>query len=137
MNRMMALAVAILAVVSACDGIVYPDPTIPELIAPAQEAVLDNGCQAPGTDPVVWEFDWSDVEGATEYHLRVEGPNAIYPLIDGTTPLSRLHHVWYGYVAGHNLHNWRWRVRARIDDRWMEWTPEGTFHVEPAIIDCA
>lgn len=145
MRPAMALAVLIIAVVmSACDRTVDPiaptiselrSPTIPELIAPAEGAILDNGC-LDQSDAIIWEFDWSDVEHATAYHLFVKGQNAIYPVIDRAVGESRFRHESIGYIIARHQVGWRWRVRARIGEDWMDWTEERTFDVEPLNSDC-
>lgn len=137
MKPAMALAVLMVtAVMSACDGVADPsDPTIPELIAPAQGAILDNGC-LDQSDAIIWDFDWSDVQHATEYYLVVSGPNAIYPLIDRVAGESGFHYEQVAYIIPRHQPGWRWRVRARIGEDWMEWTEERTFDVEPLNSDC-
>lgn len=139
----MWLVVPILAVaMAACDGLTDPedrsdvDPVpIPDLISPAEGAVLDNGC-SDQSDWIIWEFDWSDVQGATGYHLFVKGRNAIYPVIDRAVGESEYRFQSIGYIIGQNQLGWRWRVRARIDTTWMDWSEERSFDVEPLNSDC-
>src|SRR5262245_58808619 len=63
-------------------------PRPPTLLSPPDGAVLDNGCNNPRTDSIVWEFDWSDVPGATRYHLIVEHVGATLPAINIFTASS-------------------------------------------------
>jgi hypothetical protein len=112
------------------------NPTIPLLIAPAEGAVMDNGC-VDRSDGIVWEFDWSDVDGPAAYHLFVMGQNATFPVIDLAVGESRFRHESPGsYIISRHQRGWRWRVRARIGEEWMDWSPERTFDVEPLNSDC-
>jgi hypothetical protein len=51
---------------------------------------------------------------ATTYHHARAGSHVINSLLDG----------------------WRWRVRARVNGAWQEWSPEWPFRVEPPNTDC-
>jgi hypothetical protein len=64
---------------------------IPTLITPVNgETNMDNGCQfAP--DSVVWDFDWSDCTGASQYNLYVVHP-PLNPSIDESGILSSSYH---------------------------------------------
>jgi len=109
---------------------------IPQLLSPAEGEIMDNGCWT-GRDSIVWDFDWTDVDGVAEYHLFVIGPTALYPVIDCTVAESLYHWVDEGsYIANKNRHGWRWKVRAVIYNEWMPWTPERTFDVELLDTDC-
>jgi hypothetical protein len=112
------------------------DPLYPALTFPAPNALLDNGCSS-FQDERLWEFHWSGCESASRYHLYVIGPGASIPAIDD----DRIRDPGYGdrgraWVADANRIGWRWRVRARFDDAWGEWSPERTFNVEPLNTDC-
>jgi thiol-disulfide isomerase/thioredoxin len=108
---------------------------IPTLLSPPEGAVLDNG-RFDGSDPEIWDFDWSDVPGATAYHLHVIGSKAKFPVIDRSDlPESAFHFEGRGYIAGHNLPGWRWKVRAKLDGQWGAWSAERTFDVEPPDTD--
>ena len=54
----------------------------PTLLTPEFGATLDNGCSFDTSNPMVWDFDWEDVPGASSYHLEVRGPSATISLID-------------------------------------------------------
>ena len=111
-------------------------PPPPVLLGPPGGAVLDNGCSNSG-DPMTWGFDWSDVPGATAYHLFVIGPTALNPVInDAGVPQSAHVSQSTAYVVGRNTRDWRWRVRAVVDGTWGDWTPEHAFDVEPLDTDC-
>ena len=97
---------------------------------------MDNGCES-GSNAIVWDFDWTDVNGATEYQLIVTGPRAIRPIIDTVVRESSYRHERAGsYIIEQNRHGWRWKVRARTGTDWMQWSPERTFDVEPSNTDC-
>jgi hypothetical protein len=99
--------------------------------------VLDNGrtdsSPTVATDAIIWNFDWADCAGATQYHLFVIGSNATIPLVDDPTITeSSFREVGGGaYVAEPNRLNWRWRVRARTGSVWGLWSAERLFSVEP------
>jgi len=107
---------------------------VPILIAPEDGAVMDNG-RSDGKDHIIWWFDWSDVIGATKYHLYVIRP-------DGHTAIDKddcNESCWIalfpniGIVSG--LFNWKWKVRAFIDDRWCGWSEVRSFDLEPINTD--
>jgi hypothetical protein len=109
---------------------------IPTLISPRSGAVLDNGC-IDKSNEIKWYFDWSDVRGATKYHLYVKGANAQYPLINKSNlTTSNYLHKAMGYIATHNLNNWKWKVRAYVNGNWGRWSGERSFNVEPLNTDC-
>jgi hypothetical protein len=109
---------------------------IPTLISPRSGAVLDNGC-IDKSNEVKWYFDWSDVRGATKYHLYVKGATAQYPLINNANlTTSNYLHKTFGYIATHNLNNWKWKVQAYVNGRWRGWSRERSFNVEPLNTDC-
>ncbi len=108
----------------------------PLLISPEKGAVLDNG-RTDRSDDIVWDFDWSDCEGATEYHLYVIGYNAILPVIDvSNITSSSYQHIRHGsYIIERNRCGWTWKVRARVAGQWTEWSEIRTFDVEPLNAD--
>ena len=110
-------------------------PCIPSLISPEEGSVLDNG-RTDGLDDIVWDFDWSDCQGATQYHLYVKHPGAIGPMInDDTIGDSSCHYVGHGYIIDRNRYGWIWKVRAKIDGQWGGWSEIRTFDVEPVNSD--
>ncbi len=103
----------------------------PSLLEPGAGAVLANGSLDQGRT-VVWQFKWSAVPGASNYHLLVIGATATIPLVDRwdlTSPACR--HESRGYVGGPNRFGWRWKVRALVDGVWSPWSETRTFDVEP------
>ena len=110
--------------------------TVPKLLSPADGATLDNG-RTDRLDDIIWDFDWSDVEGATQYHLYIIGSEATIPVIDSSNiTSSSYHHVSHGsYIAEYNRYGWTWKVRAKVDGQWSEWSETWTFDVEPVNTD--
>ena len=105
------------------------------LISPEEGAVLDNG-RYDRRDDIVWDFDWLDVTGATKYHLYVKHTGSLYPVIDREIYKSSYHEVGEGsYIIDRNRFNWKWKVRAFIDDMWSDWSEVRSFDVEPINTD--
>jgi hypothetical protein len=118
-----------------CSDVSQP-ATSPALISPRNGATMDNGCKQPG-EKIIWDFDWADVPGATLYNLYVMGPspNAKYPMIDRNISTSKYHHESLGYVADFNRNNWTWKVRARVNGVWSNWSTSRSFNVEKMCLD--
>jgi hypothetical protein len=112
-----------------------PEGGIPRQRVPKAGAVLDNGCQ-PASDSIRWFFDWTEVPGASRYHLFVMGPSATFPLIDSEVYGSEFSYWSCGYIIAQNLFGWSWKVRARVNGSWSDWTANRTFDVEPLNTDC-
>jgi hypothetical protein len=113
-----------------------PTPCVPNLVSPAEGATLDNG-RTDHTDDIVWDFDWSDCAGATQYHLYVIKSGASIPVVDkDDIPASSYHHVQSGaYIPAANLTGWTWKVRARVGGAWNDWSLTRSFSVEPPDTD--
>jgi hypothetical protein len=111
--------------------------TRPSLISPVEGQLMDNGC-LDRSDSIDWSFDWSDLSGATAYHLYVKHPDAPLPVIDENNISSS----FYNYQAAQsyisNLFRLGriWRVRAFVNGSWGEWSIERTFDVEYLDTDC-
>ena len=121
--------------VSIWDGGTDPTTCIPVLQSPAEGAVMDNG-RIDHTDPVVWDFDWSDCPDADRYHLYVVAPGATVPLINvHSSQSSSYRHHSSMYVRNDWLAGWRWQVRAEVDGEWGKWSGIRTFDVEPPDTD--
>jgi len=111
--------------------------TVPKLISPAYGAVMDNGCQ-DRSNGIVWDFEWSEVDEAVEYHLYVKGVNASIAVVDDVVVGKQYRHDSPGsYIIGRHQLDWRWRVRARIGLDWQDWSDENSFDVEPLDTDCS
>jgi len=118
-----------------------PEPQIiractPILISPLADEIMDNG-RYDTLDVEIWDFDWSDCDGAMQYHLYVKNVKAQNPVINTDKIYeSRYQSFKIGsYVADFNRHNWTWKVRAKVDGRWGEWSEERRFEVEPLDTD--
>jgi DNA-directed RNA polymerase subunit RPC12/RpoP len=108
------------------------DPTTPVLISPKPGALLDNG-RTDGRDDVIWRFEWEAVPDAKAYNLYVMGPTARIPLIDIVVSETAYEKKGEGRIV--QFSGWEWSVRAKIGDEWGDWSPKGTFDVEPADTD--
>ena len=114
-----------------------PSVPAPKLISPVNGMFLDNGC-SPKANEITWDFDWSDVIGASAYHLKV-WRNPALPLINNVSvPSSSFHYVGgpNDYVANTNLNGWRWMVRAKVGNSWGPWSVVRNFRVEKLNTDC-
>ena len=113
------------------------DVRVPRLIIPAEGATMDNGCY-DRSDDEVWDFYWFDCLGADSYHLYVRHTGSPIPIIDiATLTTSSYHRESHGgYIAESNRFDWRWKVRARVNGIWGEWSEERSFNVEPLDTDC-
>jgi hypothetical protein len=133
-----AMLIAAQVATGSCGGMTttQPEPSPPGLLAPADGAVLDNGCVS-ASDPLVWEFDWSDVPGATAYELYVRQFTATAPAIDATdVTTSSYRREAMGYIGPVKLEGWEWRVRAKVDGADQDWSATRRFSVEPLDTDC-
>jgi hypothetical protein len=85
------------------------------LISPAEGEILNNikGHRSEF-------YDWTDVPGATKYHLYVRNSNAINLSIDIETTQSYYKEDRDGYVANKNRLNWYWEVSAYANGEWYK-----------------
>ncbi len=111
-------------------------PPAPTLISPASGAIMDNGCK-PMHNNVTWDFDWSDVPGATAYHIRAWKNPAIPFVNDMAVPSSSYHlDKPTGFFINTNLTGWRWTVRAKVHGVWGPWAVARGFRIEKLNTDC-
>jgi hypothetical protein len=102
-------------------------PTVPTLLTPKAGAVLDNG-RRDGRDHTIWEFRWSEVNGAEAYEISVGHPGGAVERVDRPYFLSdRVD----SYIIDQNVEGWTWRVRAIRGGVGLEWTEPRAFSVEP------
>lgn len=108
----------------------------PTLLSPSINTIMDNGCESR-ENPIIWDFSWSEVEGAETYQLYVKGSNAIYAAIncDNITTVTYHHQCDGCYIVPNNYNSWTWKVRAKVNDEWTSWT-SSTFDVEELNTDC-
>jgi hypothetical protein len=107
---------------------------VPQLISPQEGEILDNG-RTDGQDYIIWDFNWSDIYGATKYNLYVKHTGSQFPMIDEETDSSSFHREGSGYIADRNRFNWKWKVRLYANGRWCDWSEERSFDVEPVNTD--
>lgn len=103
---------------------------IPRLISPLNGANMSNWHKSGS----VWDFDWSDVEDASEYQLYVKNDLSEYPIIDTISTNSFHQYVHTGTVSSRN-YGWTWKVRAKINSQWSEWSEIRNFQVEEVNTD--
>lgn len=99
----------------------------PQLISPEPGAVLDNSPGSPNA--AYWNFDWTDIEGATQYHIYIKYPPAVNPTLDKNNITESSFRL--GFIGTLDSHyGWTWKVRALVDGVWSEWSETQTFDVE-------
>ena len=111
-------------------------PPPPMLISSANGAMMDNGCQDK-SNGLTWDFDWSDVPGATAYHIRVWRNPAI-PAINNMAVVSSSFNYDspQTHIINQNRVGWQWRVRAKVGGHWGPWSARRFFRVERLNTDC-
>jgi hypothetical protein len=114
------------------DRVMSPD--IPVLISPADGALLDNG-RLDTQDKIKLEFDWTDVNGASAYHLYVWHLGSGSSLIDIVISNSRYLFCDNGYILNPSRLSWQWKVRAFKSGGWKPWSGVRKFDVEPLDTD--
>jgi hypothetical protein len=108
----------------------------PMLLSPPPGIFFDNGC-SDRSDTIQWDFDWSDVTGATQYQIYVIHEGSQYPALDTTVSVSEYsYRMSDGYITDRNRTNWTWKVRAGNAGVWGEWSEIGYYDVEPLNTDC-
>jgi hypothetical protein len=142
MQRRRSIRRIVFLVASMCGGTVVacsnesaPDPSVPQLLAPVAGAILDNGC-VPEIDSIVWDFDWSDVAGATEYHLFVRNAGDVFAIINDSTITESSYHLSRATTYTGLTTDWVWWVRARVDGTFHDWGGPRGFNVEDPNTDC-
>ena len=128
---------------TSCEPFVEGDTLAPvdinaytiELLSPLDSATMDNGCYNQ-TNAIEWFFDWADYPGAQGYNIYVIHFGSSIPVIDEVVPLSEYHFSSISYITNGNRTNWIWRVRAKVDNQWTNWSNEKVFNVEPLDTDC-
>jgi len=113
-----------------------PSQLTVQLIAPDNNAVLDNGANIC-SNLIEWFFDWNDIPSAQKYHLFVKGRTAINPVIDNENiSISEFSSSSYSYIVNRNIEGWTWKVRAMVNGVWTDWSEIRTFDAEPLNTDC-
>lgn len=113
----------------------YLEPSSPLLISPLNGAVVDNG-RTDGKNGIVWDFNWSDVKGATQYQLYIKKDTDNIPVIDTVTTSSSYRHIRDGsYITNSDRYGRTWKVRAQVNGQWCEWSETRNFVVEEVDTD--
>jgi hypothetical protein len=105
------------------------EPDRPLLLEPAAGATLPNGAKSAGV-PAEWIFRWMAVPHAQGYEVSVDSPAPEKLKIDSNVVGTSLRMLAHGVAATENCRGWRWKVRAKLDDRWSEWSSERPFNLE-------
>jgi len=109
---------------------------VPRLLSPPDGAELDNGC-TDRTNGILWEFGWTACEEAEAYEIYIKQGNAQEPLVDRRGLTDTTYSVIENAVIYEEARfGWIWKVRAKINGSWADWSPERTFDVEPLNTDC-
>ena len=128
--------VVLLAAAFGCSGAPVA-PLVPTLALPAEGGLADNACTLDQSEAVVWDFDWSDVPGASSYELWVKHRNSAQPEIDQTGLQTSSHRAGrFVVLEGDMLQGWEWKVRAVVNGAPQPWSKTGTFSIEPLDTDC-
>lgn len=112
-------------------------PPPPTPLYPHYGAEVDNACR-DFRETLTRRFEWTEVPGASRYHLHARRVGSRNPAID----LAHLREPFFyeeargSYVAPHLLTGWEWRVRALVNGAWTDWSEPQPFHHEPLDTDC-
>lgn len=102
------------------------DPTIPQLIFPANHATVPNG------PPLRERYEWTAVEGASAYQIQRIHPN---DTPENSPKTSGILDTQYATVSEFpvywDMNDWTWRVRAEVNGQWMGWSSMGQFDFSP------
>ncbi len=104
------------------------DLRAPVLLSPGDNSKLGSG-RNDGGPGMIWDFDWSDVKGATEYWIFAYSGGLAWPLIDRKTASSSFHYESTGYLPAGKVF---WHVRARVGGAWSVPSPVSTFDFDPS-----
>ena len=107
------------------------NPTLVKLVEPANGALLDNNCSLEIEGDAEWFFDWEDFPiYASSYQLYVKHSTAQFPIIDKKGVIdSEYKFSLKGYILTDNAFDWTWKVRARVNGSWTEWSETRYFDV--------
>jgi serine/threonine protein kinase/WD40 repeat protein/tetratricopeptide (TPR) repeat protein len=109
------------------DARLAPGPT---LLSPAAGATLANG-SLDRKKPFVWDFRWTEVPGATCYHVQIRVANDSPRVDRATITMPSWSYSGQFYHPDHFLTGWRWRVRALVNGAWTQWSAYRAFQVAP------
>lgn len=120
-------------VAAAIDDVVQV--CVPSLLAPDEGAIMDNGC-TNRDNGILWEFDWSDCQGAEAYEFFLDHPSVERPVEEAALTESSFTLLEDRVIPEGSRFGWTWRVRAQLNGVWGDWSPERRFDVEPVNTDC-
>lgn len=103
---------------------------VPQLVSPDAGASLANG-SVDSKIETMWEFKWKPVVGATDYLLFVKREGSPNPAINQELKETEYRRVSRGYVGTPSLKGWEWKVRAKVNGEWQEWSEAREFEVDP------
>jgi hypothetical protein len=111
--------------------VLTPGPT---LLKPAAGASLDFGRSKYShlrDMSRIWEFNWSEVPGATQYHLHLFRPDGMIFINNPTLTSSSCRVEAERFLVDWVLLDRRWKVRALVNGIWTDWSEERTFAIAP------
>jgi hypothetical protein len=107
---------------------------IPNQLLPEDNAVMDNGCTSQDNG-ILWDFDWDDCPGADMYSFHLSHPSLETPF-DRDLPVSSFSLLEDRVLPEETRIGWTWRVRARVNGIWGNYTADRTFDAERVNTDC-
>ncbi len=112
----------------------------PDIVEPADQVTLDNGCVAAG-DPILWRFTWAPVAEADHYEISILHENTKVLTEIVSEPMFEFNcseasqQIPQCHVLGEELEGWTWQVRAISEDSQEEsyslWSKSYNFNVSP------
>ncbi len=100
-------------------------PAPPRTVAPASGDTVPNTVQ--GT--LTWTFDWTDVPGASAYHLEVVRAGAPRAFLNEEALTASTYTLSRSGGAIPMTEGWSWRVRAKVGGAWTDWSMRALFEV--------
>ena len=102
-----------------------------DLLSKPLGMLFENG-DREGRRMRMWDFRWSAVPAAVNYHLVVRHLEARQCLINRSDlPNPRYVDRQTSYILDRYRKGWRWKVRAMVDGEWTDWSEERTFSIGP------
>lgn len=108
-----------------------PASCVPQPVRPQAGAKLAQRRLQDGRVSTTWHFSWRPCDGATRYHLYVSHQGAQNPIVNVDTVRATTYTDQSTHYGVTSLTGWTWRVRARLGNRWSEWSESRSFSVAP------
>jgi hypothetical protein len=134
-RTLLASLLMLVAASAGCGNDGGSTSSVPTLISPVVDTVVDNGCH-DGSNQAEWSFDWSDVPGAEAYALQVWRTGMNLAIDRDDLSASDFSDPYGGWMDNDHLDQWNWKVRARVNGLWGDWSDTRGFQVEPLDTDC-